>query len=1269
MVMQRYAEAQILEAVQVRADGQRWNGRKRYTGHRHQFDYSPRRGFLYVRSRAISSRTNDNHDTFPAEEIKQAYRTFIGKPVFINHRNEDPGRARGVVIDAALHEDANPDGTPDTWVEVLMEVDAVRFPVLAQKILSGEIDRTSMGTNVEFSVCSFCDNKAHTPLEYCAHIQRMKGHRLVRTTASGRKESVLVSEVCYGLGFFENSLLVEPPADPTAHFLGVDSRGVEAARKVAGRRVAERFDATVGDDHNVYHLSGVHHTSCGRWLGRKAAAGDQDSLESRLERVHPHIEPVRFVVEGARAYSQAHGLEDPHASGYRHVQTNPGRIQRLGAAYDRLPNDDPAAHAAFTAMRDQVNEQYHHLTHRMGVRVEPVDYDPYPDHKAMAADLARKRLRVLSTKATGGHPIFTNEENDRFRAVHDAFGHAATGRAFDAHGEEAAWLAHSRMFHGDARRAMTSETRGQNGSLLVNRGFGPQKIALLPAALHEREAARPRVATPDEARDWDLSPEEREERWPELLAALQTEAAPRHADPGQHPWFQANPVHHDNIIEHWNRATDEEKDLGKRWYPDAHFVAKALGRAGLERTGRKDVTDDEAAHVGAGVLASYSPQASWPVNMLNASNALRTGKAPGGKGSGVFATASMAGQAQKIMDGQRHETVLKGPKIQDFAHLIEHGGDADPDNPRAVIDRHALSVAAGRRLHVNEIEHAPLDNRHYYGHVVHQYHEAAHRISASEGEPIHAHQVQATTWLVRQRENATADAASTDRLDRGRTQRSRDDATAWQEHAREHYPNLVGPGYHNARLRATAYGEQVAPPQVDTLRPEDCPICGDRDTFDGETCQVCGYIAPPDQFTDPNLELAQQVDLRDGADPDDGEPPEGEDEDDPDDGGGDEDEDEEDPARPPQRTSTRHPEGTGVRMGNQARSNQAQRQRSRLTAALSQQQQTIIDQHRQLGEMRSVLAFVVEVAGLSRHPRVATLMTATQPSQPDSPARMSYRAGYQTGVRDRTSAANLASPVKLAEFEEANEDWQVGWDDGYHDRTPATEETLASRRTAGDESKEPVARSSDEAWNPDATDSPENYGAAPAPANADVTPAATTDAQSTDVAIPQPAFNDLEDVSEQRDLIPPPPGEPSHVVQDIQTVPQPDIRPAFPIPEPTSFTSAMDPQARFFAALRLAKARRTVGTSGEDELTLAQSIMDGGLSDEAVAVETSTLEAVSGEARPRQAQATTVRALVPRAAGQRAMPSLTGAGQAPPRRVQAGAGSGSAPTPDEFLDM
>ena len=62
-----------------------------------------------------------------------------------------------------------------------------------------------------------------------------------------------------------------------------------------------------------------------------------------------------------------------------------------------------------------------------------------------------------------------------------------------------------------------------------------------------------------------------------------------------------------------------------------------------------------------------------------------------------------------------------------------------------------------------------------------------------------------------------------------------------------------------------AYGETKAPQQVDTLRDDSCPVCGDSDSFDGDPCQICGYVAPPKMFQDPDLDKAKLLDLR--ADP------------------------------------------------------------------------------------------------------------------------------------------------------------------------------------------------------------------------------------------------------------------------------------------------------------------------------------------------------------------------------------------------------------------
>jgi hypothetical protein len=73
-----------------------------------------------------------------------------------------------------------------------------------------------------------------------------------------------------------------------------------------------------------------------------------------------------------------------------------------------------------------------------------------------------------------------------------------------------------------------------------------------------------------------------------------------------------------------------------------------------------------------------------------------------------------------------------------------------------------------------------------------------------------------------------------------------------------------------AGLQVLAYGEVKAPVNVDTLREDACPVCGENDAFDGDQCQVCGFVTPPKMFRDPDLDAAKLLDLR--ADPASGDP-------------------------------------------------------------------------------------------------------------------------------------------------------------------------------------------------------------------------------------------------------------------------------------------------------------------------------------------------------------------------------------------------------------
>lgn len=181
------------------------------------FDYKERPGYLYAVSRAISSRVNANYDGWPVHELRKAYKTFVGRPVFVEHNNSDPAQARGVVLDAIYKETRLASGITDGSVYCLMEIDAQTFPKLGSAIMSGAIPGVSMGADVGSTTCSACGNNAKTERDYCEHLPYMKGMRLDIYKNGTRKEA-LVWENCHKPNFFELSCVFDP-ADESAWFL------------------------------------------------------------------------------------------------------------------------------------------------------------------------------------------------------------------------------------------------------------------------------------------------------------------------------------------------------------------------------------------------------------------------------------------------------------------------------------------------------------------------------------------------------------------------------------------------------------------------------------------------------------------------------------------------------------------------------------------------------------------------------------------------------------------------------------------------------------------------------------------------------------------------------------------------------------------------------------------------------------------------------------------------------------------------------------------
>lgn len=263
MAILKYADAAIVDVVVDKPEGSRLSS----------FDHLPadtfrtNDGYLYAKVRAISSRVNKNYDGWPVHElagmhedsfrdlVKQldtggvavlsstgervgrvltanqvdtrgeyGFKTFKGRPAFVDHNNNNPKRARGVIVDQLLYvEPSNnkyasddywssaPDNhKPETWVELLIEVDAKSFPKLARYIKEGKVNAVSMGCNVDYTTCSICGNKAHTTDQYCKHIKR-KGSKYI--TKDGIEK--VAYEDCHGVNFFEISFVFDP-ADVTA---------------------------------------------------------------------------------------------------------------------------------------------------------------------------------------------------------------------------------------------------------------------------------------------------------------------------------------------------------------------------------------------------------------------------------------------------------------------------------------------------------------------------------------------------------------------------------------------------------------------------------------------------------------------------------------------------------------------------------------------------------------------------------------------------------------------------------------------------------------------------------------------------------------------------------------------------------------------------------------------------------------------------------------------------------------------------------------------
>lgn len=181
-----------------------------------------------------------NCDIFPEIELKKAASKWIGMPLCKDHESSSVDGIRGIILDTYYDDKMK-------QVIGLCALDRVNYADLARKVETGIVRYGSMGTAVETSVCSDCQNFAKTANEYCAHV---KGR-----TAWG--------EINVGLKPIEYSLVVQP-AEPGAILLRCIASLQDYKKEFINYGV-DNFDEMIGklSLDQAQHLNTIVKTACG----------------------------------------------------------------------------------------------------------------------------------------------------------------------------------------------------------------------------------------------------------------------------------------------------------------------------------------------------------------------------------------------------------------------------------------------------------------------------------------------------------------------------------------------------------------------------------------------------------------------------------------------------------------------------------------------------------------------------------------------------------------------------------------------------------------------------------------------------------------------------------------------------------------------------------------------------------------------------------------------------------------------------------------------
>jgi hypothetical protein len=190
------------------------------------------------------------------------------------------------------------------------------------------------------------------------------------------------------------------------------------------------------------------------------------------------MKPIKEAQAFRNAYLDSHGKKRLILSEY---QAEVADIFAESATIDHLV---VPSYGAFMA---ELAEQFDYMTNYVGVVINFCEYDPSKDDtRAISMRDAFMTNGVLDIfRSQGDHVILDQDGlpykgrvetfNSVFRAVHDYFGHCASGGEFSWVGETRAYISHAAMFSDKAKRALFSETVAQQCWYAVHKDYSEQK--------------------------------------------------------------------------------------------------------------------------------------------------------------------------------------------------------------------------------------------------------------------------------------------------------------------------------------------------------------------------------------------------------------------------------------------------------------------------------------------------------------------------------------------------------------------------------------------------------------------------------------------------------------------------------------------------------------------------------------------------------------------------------------------------------------------------